>query len=107
MQQYAGNDDILVGTVQCDENDDAGKLCNYLQGLKNNITGGDPNYAVPTVLYGSGASPKGYSEFHPGDIGKDFETITTQDIVQFITKQFGPPAHGSKSPRGAQDIELV
>lgn len=95
MQQYADNTDILVATVQCDENDDAGKLCEYLQANGNNATA---NYAVPTVLYGSGASPKGFVEFAPSSIGKDYESITTQDIVNFITKQFGPPAHGPKPP---------
>lgn len=96
MDAYADTPGILVASALCDNDDDDEKFCNWLQGAKFNSA-----YAVPTILYGTGSDPSGFQEFSPGSVGKDYTTLTTDDIIAFITEQFGPPSGGPPPPSPA------
>lgn len=96
MDAYADTAGILVASAECDSSDDDSHFCNWLQGLK--ATKLNSAYAVPTILYGTGSDPQNFQEFSPGSVGKDFTTLTTDDIIDFITEQFGPPSGGPTPP---------
>lgn len=87
MKAYADTEGILLAAVECDSSDDDEAFCGYLQGGAANS-----GYAVPTMLYGPGGNPSALQEFSPSSVGKDFTTLTAQDIIDFVTKEFGPPA---------------